>query len=179
MSAPPPPYSTGPYDQPPYPPQYPPPPGGALPYAGYDIQRITDDSHLNLLSIFHYVCGGMLALFACVPIIHIILGVMMVSGKFQQPANAPNSQQMDAAFGYFFIVGGSFAVLIGWTAAICIALAGRAIRWRRWRLFTLVMAGISCMFMPFGTVLGVFTLIVLLRPSVAAQYAAANPIKPN
>jgi hypothetical protein len=28
------------------------------------------------------------------------------------------------------------------------------------------MAGVMCIFMPFGTVLGVFTLIVLLRPSV-------------
>jgi len=28
------------------------------------------------------------------------------------------------------------------------------------------MAGVECMFMPFGTVLGVFTIIVLMRPSV-------------
>jgi hypothetical protein len=28
------------------------------------------------------------------------------------------------------------------------------------------MAGIECVFMPFGTVLGVFTLVVLTRPSV-------------
>ena len=28
------------------------------------------------------------------------------------------------------------------------------------------MAGIECIFMPFGTVLGVFTIIVLMRPSM-------------
>ena len=30
----------------------------------------------------------------------------------------------------------------------------------------LIVAGLECMMMPFGTVLGVFTIIVLLRPSV-------------
>jgi len=30
----------------------------------------------------------------------------------------------------------------------------------------MVIAGIECLFMPFGTVLGVFTLVVLVRPSV-------------
>jgi hypothetical protein len=33
-------------------------------------------------------------------------------------------------------------------------------------LYCLVVAGIECIFMPFGTVLGVFTIIVLMRPSV-------------
>jgi hypothetical protein len=33
------------------------------------------------------------------------------------------------------------------------------------------MAAISCIFMPFGTVLGVFTIIVLLRPSVKELFA--------
>jgi hypothetical protein len=44
-------------------------------------------------------------------------------------------------------------------------------------MFCLVMASITCMFMPFGTVLGVFTLIVLMRPSVKPLFEgqAANP----
>jgi hypothetical protein len=33
-----------------------------------------------------------------------------------------------------------------------------------------VVAAIECIFMPFGTVLGVFTIIVLSRPSVKALF---------
>ena len=41
---------------------------------------------------------------------------------------------------------------------------------RRKRMFSYVMAAILCAFMPFGTVLGVFTLIVLGRESVRQLY---------
>jgi hypothetical protein len=34
------------------------------------------------------------------------------------------------------------------------------------------MAGVECLFMPFGTVLGVFTIIVLMRESVKQVFAA-------
>ena len=33
-----------------------------------------DSEHLKLLSIFHYVVGGMAALFACIPFIHFFMG---------------------------------------------------------------------------------------------------------
>jgi hypothetical protein len=41
--------------------------------------------------------------------------------------------------------------------------------------FCLVMAGVACMFMPFGTVLGVFTIIVLLRDSVKELFGVTEP----
>jgi hypothetical protein len=37
-------------------------------------------------------------------------------------------------------------------------------------MFSLVIAGVQCMFAPFGTALGVFTIIVLTRDSVRRQY---------
>jgi hypothetical protein len=37
------------------------------------------------------------------------------------------------------------------------------------------MAAIACMFMPFGTILGVFSIIVLVRPSVKSLFDAATP----
>ncbi len=38
-------------------------------------------------------------------------------------------------------------------------------------MFCLVMACVACLFMPFGTVLGVFTIIVLARPSVQTLFS--------
>jgi hypothetical protein len=42
-------------------------------------------------------------------------------------------------------------------------------------VFCLVVAGVSCLFMPFGTILGVLSLIVLNRPSVKLLFSAQEP----
>src|SRR5438034_237975 len=54
----------------------------------------------------------------------------------------------------------------------------RELRDRRGYLFCLVMAGIACLFQPFGMILGVFTFIVLLRPSVKTLFGRAAPAAP-
>jgi hypothetical protein len=69
----------------------------------------------------------------------------------------------------FTIIGGGL-ILAGWTMSFCIFLAGRFLRSRRHYMFCLVIAAIMCMMMPFGTVLGVFTIIVLMRPSVKSLF---------
>jgi hypothetical protein len=37
------------------------------------------------------------------------------------------------------------------------------------------MAAIACLFMPLGTILGVFTIIVLIRPNVKALFEQSAP----
>jgi hypothetical protein len=44
---------------------------------------------------------------------------------------------------------------------------------RRGRIFSLIVAGLNCLCFPFGTVLGVFTFVILLRDSVVEVYEAA------
>ena len=68
----------------------------------------------------------------------------------------------------------SIAVIGGWTLAACIVTAGRFLAHRRHYLFCLVMAGIECVLMPFGTVLGVFTILVLVRESVKEVFSATR-----
>ena len=46
---------------------------------------------------------------------------------------------------------------------------------RRHRTFSLLVAGLNCLHVPVGTVLGVFTFVVLLRPSVREAYDAGAP----
>ena len=65
---------------------------------------------------------------------------------------------------------GAVFFLTGWTLAVAMAIAGRKLAVRRSYTYCLVVAGIECLFMPFGTVLGVFTIIVLIRPSVKALF---------
>jgi hypothetical protein len=65
----------------------------------------------------------------------------------------------------FFLIGGTI-VLFGWTLAPVTAYAGRCIDRREKYTFCLIAAGLNCMHIPVGTILGVFTLIVLTRDSV-------------
>jgi hypothetical protein len=131
-----------------------------------------DLEHLRLLSIFHYVCAGMAALFACIPIIHLVMGIVMT---FHPESFGPSKEQPPAFIGVFFIVIGSLMILAGWTFAALLAYAGRCLAQRKYYTFCLVVAGIACLFMPFGTVLGVFTIIVLVRPTVKPLFASAAP----
>jgi hypothetical protein len=122
-----------------------------------------DVEHLRLLSIFHYVVGGMIALFSCIPIIHVVLGVVMVAA----PALfGPGPQHPPPFFGLLFILIGGAIILFGWTLAGLVVYAGRCLSRHQRYLYCLVIAALSCLFMPVGTVLGVFSIIVLTRPSV-------------
>jgi hypothetical protein len=50
-------------------------------------------------------------------------------------------------------------------------IAGRKLKSRKSRTFCMVIAGIECMFIPFGTVLAVFTLIALNKESIKEIFA--------
>lgn len=126
-----------------------------------------DEEHLRLLSIFHYIAGGFLAFFGCFAIIYIVLGALIASGKL--PSNGQPAPT--TAFGLIFVAVGVFGMLFAWGLATCLFLSGRFMSCRRHLTFSIVVAGISCLQIPFGTLLGVFTLIVLSRQSVKAMYA--------
>jgi hypothetical protein len=122
-----------------------------------------DADQLRLLSIFHYVVGGLLAFFACIPLVHLALGLLMVfNPHFFGPAKDPPPPFL----GWFFVIFAGVFILAGWIMAALVAWAGRCLQRRHHCTFCFVMACIACVFMPFGTVLGVFTIIVLHRPSV-------------
>jgi hypothetical protein len=125
-----------------------------------------NEDYLKLLSIFHYVVAAMAVLFALIPTIHLVLGVAMASGALRDPKDPFPL----ALLGWFFILFASIWILCGLTFAVCVFLAGRSLQARTRYMFCLVMGGLECMFMPFGTVLGVFTLILLLKDDVKALF---------
>ena len=131
-----------------------------------------DTQHLRLLSIFHYVVAGMLALISMFPIIHLAMGIAIVAGAFD---DVEKGTPPPAFFGWIFILLPGAFILCGLTMAVGIAIAGRRLNQNRSYMFCLVVAGIECMFMPVGTVLGVFTIIVLMRPSVKEMFGVAEP----
>jgi len=126
-----------------------------------------DEEYLKLLSIFHYVVGGLAGFFACFPLIHFCFGVAMLVGAID---GAP------AFVGLLLVFIATVLILGGWALAVCLIIAGRKLAKRKNYMFCLVMGAISCAFMPFGTVLGVFTIIVLVRPSVKELFTSDKPL---
>jgi hypothetical protein len=142
------------------------------------MNRSENEQYLKILSIFHYVVGGIAALFACFPIIHFVVGLTMLLSSFI-PALLPSPEGSSvfpvlpfSLVGLFFTLFAGGAILLGWAFAVCLIIAGRSLAMRKRYMFCLVMAGIACMFTPFGTVLGVFTIIVLMQPAVKEMFEA-------
>ncbi len=135
-----------------------------------------DLDHLRMLSIFHYVVGGLIALFSCIPFIHLGMGIMFLTGNFPQPPQQANQPEFPVQmFGLMFTIIPAIIILCGWTLAICTIVAGKKLGKQKGYMFCLVIAGILCMFAPVGTILGVFTIIVLLRDSVKSLFNGQNP----
>jgi hypothetical protein len=140
-----------------------------------------DLEHLRLLSIFHYVVAGLMAMFACFPLIYVVFGLVMLIAPvaFENGRHGPPN---DAAFlpvmGLLMMFGGMAFTFIGWCYAGCIFFAGRCLGSRRHYTFCLVIAALLCMNTPFGTVLGVFTIVVLMRPSVKQLFSAQTMQSP-
>lgn len=133
-----------------------------------------DEQHLKLLSIFHYIVGGMIALFSSFPIFHLVFGIIMIAAPdtFESGGKAP-----PAFIGWLFAIIGGTIIIIGWGVAICVIIAGRFLSLHKHHLFCLIIAGIECIFIPFGIVLGVFTIIVLTRESVKQMFLADKGMK--
>ena len=84
-------------------------------------------------------------------------------------------EELPPEFLCWVLVGiGSF--LFGIAMAICILIAGRCLSHRQGYPFALVMACIECLFVPFGTILGLFTIIALSREFVKALFVATQMI---
>ena len=126
--------------------------------------------HVRLLAIFHYVLAGITALFACCPLIHVTVGIVMA---FFPEKFASHGQQPPAFMGWFFIVIGGMFILAGWALAVCILFAGKFLSRKIHYHYCLVIACIECAFAPFGVILGVFSIIILMRPSVKALFMPA------
>ena len=129
-----------------------------------------DIEHLRLLSIFHYVIGGLKCLGFCAGGMYACFGFMlaMIPHKIGEPS--------PIFFGAFFALLGLLIGLVSLTLGILTIISGRLMRKRRCRIFSIVIGAINCMSLPFGTVLGIFTLIVLMRDSVRRLYdEAAKP----
>lgn len=130
-----------------------------------------NEQHLRLLAIFHYVVAGLTAVVALIPLIHVAIGWFMLHAPPPQHGEAP-----PPFIGWIFIIMGSCFIVAGESFAVCVLAAGRCIQLRKRYWFAFVIACLQCCFFPFGTALGVFTIIVLSRPAVKEIFGVGAKI---
>jgi hypothetical protein len=128
-----------------------------------------DTEHLRLLAIFHYVVAGLATLFSLFPLIYTTVGAIFIFVA-RHGTPKPGEELPPEFLGWIFVGIGSFLFLLGIAMAICILIAGRSLALRKRYSFALVVACVECLFVPFGTILGVFTIVALSRESVKALF---------
>lgn len=123
-----------------------------------------DASHLQILAIFYYVFAGLNAVSV---VLLGLYGVMMGAVLGSGPAG---NSHADTALLSMFAGLMVFVVVLSAVFALLHFMTAQRLRQRRGHKFCQVIAVLTCLSIPFGTVLGVFTLIVLNRPSVQALF---------
>jgi hypothetical protein len=124
-----------------------------------------DEEHLRLLAIFYYIWGGLTAVFSCLGVFYVALGgVFMVAAAREQ-------QGPPIWVGTIFSLFGAAMVLLVLIVAGLTLWTGRNLQRRKHYVACLIVAGFSCLSVPLGTALGVFTFVVLSRPSVKQLFA--------
>ena len=134
-------------------------------------QAVVDEEHLRLLALFHYVFGGLGVAFSLLGVIWtIVMATMFASFPPAAEGTAEEAarqfKMMPAFMMAFFGVMAAFGVVYG----ILQIVSGRCLARRRARLFTLIVALPGLIFLPYGTLLSVFTFVVLERASVERLY---------
>jgi hypothetical protein len=129
-----------------------------------------DREHLGILAIAHYALAGVTALVACIPLVHVVVfglfGLAAASSTATSGSSPPPGAAIPVVFALLMMALPLMFVLLGWALAVAVFLNGRFLVRREHYMFCLVVSCVECIFMPLGTVLGVFTLLVLARESV-------------
>ena len=133
-----------------------------------------DRQYLRLLSISHYVVGGIIGFY---PLILIgVLSFIFLTQFFIMavPEPFPMPSEDLPIRGLLDFLKALTIALLGAALAISTILSGRFLSRHKKYWFSFVIACILCLFTPLGTILGVFTIIVLSRQSVKELYGLSN-----
>jgi hypothetical protein len=143
----------------------------------YERQQIIDLEHLRLLRIAYFIEAGLTALMALGGLLYMGIGLLISAGAF--PPDSSGREEPAFVGGLLAIIGGGLFV-----AAIVLVvlklLTAKYLLARRSRTLCLVTAVLTCFNVPYGTVVGIFTFIVLGRPGVRAMFdQQSGPMPPG
>jgi hypothetical protein len=137
-------------------------------------QAYEDAEQLKLLSVFHYVLAGLLVVGGCLMAAYFAFASYMVTEIFKAmpPSAGPPPP---SGVGWYIGAMGAGITLAAVTFAALHFMCARWLGARRNRSFCFVVACLTCILIPFGTILGIFTILVLQRSSVQALFDRSTP----
>ncbi|MEN3370433.1 MAG: hypothetical protein V7609_2576 [Verrucomicrobiota bacterium] len=152
-------------------------------------EQIIMRERLRLLALGFYVKGAMGAVFISFLLLHffMFLGFSFIpESAWNQPPKSATTTQSSSILPspsprpvnqgppviIFRIIAAVIGVIIllGWTFGALTIYAGRCVRQRTHRVFILVMAGLNCALIPWGTLLGVATFTLLQSPEGRREF---------
>lgn len=154
-----------------------------------------DEQHLRVLSVLYFAYGGKAGFLALAVLLLPVAGWLVpppgtawmswpwgdpvVPGwPWSDPAAAPGwpwGEPAATLVGCLFMAIGAWLFLVFATMAALRITTGLALRRHRHRTLCLTGAALTTLQVPIGTILGIATLVVLLRPSVEQLFSATAP----
>ena len=152
-------------------------------------QEIVTRERLRLLALGFYIKGAVGAFFVSFLLFHFVFvlgfSLMPESAWNPPPKPATTAESLSVSpspgpravnqgppvimFRIFAGVIGAI-ILLGWTFGALTIYAGRCVQKRERRMFIYVMAGLNCALIPWGTLLGVSTFIILQMPVARREF---------
>lgn len=126
----------------------------------------SSDDFLTLVSVFHFVVGGFQMLLSLIGVVYLVIGIAIGSGALETAKSSAPPEAMGWIFGGFGVV----ITLIFLTLGGLSIKAGINIRKRKNRMFCMVVDAILCLMIPFGTIVGIFGLVMLTKPEVEETF---------
>jgi divalent metal cation (Fe/Co/Zn/Cd) transporter len=131
-------------------------------------QSVIDAEHLKLLRWGYFLSAGVTACFSVFGLFYAGMAALLTSLPVKEGQDAPPEQ-----IAWLFAIAGIAITVVMLAVAAAKLKVAKALRERTSRTFCYVVAVITMFGMPYGTLLGVFTLLVLSRPTVARAFGVA------
>lgn len=150
------------------------PPQADLAYHNPDPNAfVREQEHVKILMIFQYIWAGMMVLGALAMFAYAVFFKMIINNpQFIQQMNkntgpnGPPPQQLFEMMVIFYYIA-SFICLV---AALLNLMSAYWMQKRRNRMFSVVIGALNCIAIPIGTILGIFTIVVLVKENVRRIY---------
>lgn len=139
-------------------------------------QKYEDAEHLGLLSTFHRLLGWLGILVGSFSLVFSLLYVVVVCvvAGSDFPSQAGSEPPPPLWIGLALMTVGLFLAALVLSMSVANLLASKwLLQGKNWT-FCFAVACISCLAVPVGTALGVFSMIVLQRPSVRAFFGQSR-----
>jgi len=131
-----------------------------------------DERQLRVLEVLHYIYGGVLALVSLLWFSALLgSGVEMVSNLATRGTEVTDGVPLSVR--WILVAFVALALLLTAPLAGATVVAAKRLQARTNRTYCVVVAAINALCVPVGTVLGIVTMVTLMRPSVIELFEPA------